>query len=485
MVEAIKRHELYRELGSIVGAKYVSDDYSVLLSYTRDVSTFPPGKPQGVIARPGSVDEVVEIVRLANQTRIPIIPMGGKASISGVPPGQPGRGIIVDMRRMSKVLDIDKENMAVTAQGGITMGELAGKVNEHGYDIHTAGVPHYINTIGGHISGIPGGGFGGYGFCVGFNWHYILGMKVVLPNGKVVDTGTGEGSLSTYRGHAWARSMQGPDIGGMFIGDGGIFGIKVEATVRMFHLPKFQKGGARCFDTLDQAFAAYHELWETDTFLYMQHFANGMILCPEVMEALDPMSKPAWVVYFINIANSQEEVDLKCKITDEVCVKHGGTEASASLLDLTSRFISMVQNTGQMATQGQFPLFELYLARRDALEAYKWSREWIFSNLAKRGIDKSNIPILGGILAAGTGNGMLTIIPMINQNDKELLGIIHELLEEWLELAMRRGYVPEGTQGHESRLKSRQWTPEYYDYILTLKKTLDPNNIMNPGIFFP
>ena len=111
MAVAKKRHELYRELGSIVGPKYVSDNKGVLLSYTRDMSLFPPAKPQGVVVRPGSTQEVVEIVRLANQTRTPLIPMGGKASISGVPKGQPGRGIIVDMRRMDKVIEIDEANM--------------------------------------------------------------------------------------------------------------------------------------------------------------------------------------------------------------------------------------------------------------------------------------------------------------------------------------------------------------------------------------
>ena len=485
MVLAKKRHELYEELGSIVGAKYVSDDYAVLLSYTRDVSTFPPGKPQGAVVRPGSVEEVVELVRLANQTRTPLIPMGGKASISGVPPGQPGRGIIVDMRRMDKVLEIEEENMAVTAQCGITLGELASKVNERGYDIHTAGVPHRINTMGGHISGIPGGGFGGYGFCVGYNLPYILGMKVVLPNGSVVDTGTGEGTLNTYRGHAWAKSQHGPDLGGIFIGDGGIFGIKVEATYRMFHLPKFKRAAARCWDNLDQAFAAYHELWETDTYLYMQPYANGMIFCPEAMALIDPTAEPAWIVYYLNIGNSQEEVDLKTETTDAVCAKHGGWVPSQTVVDMSAAFVSFVQDTGKLATYGQFPLFELMLSRRDILEAYKWSREWIFNTLEKKGADRTKTNIVGGILSAWTGSGMITIIPLFDQSDTELHVKIHETLVEWLEQSMRRGYVIESTQGHESRLKARSWTPEFYNFALTLKKTLDPNNIMNPGVFFP
>ena len=64
MVVTKKHHELYEELGSIVGAKYVSDDYVFLLSYTRDMSPYPPAKPQGVVVRPSSVEEVVELVKL-------------------------------------------------------------------------------------------------------------------------------------------------------------------------------------------------------------------------------------------------------------------------------------------------------------------------------------------------------------------------------------------------------------------------------------
>src|SRR4030042_4159021 len=108
MVVAKKHHELYKELCSIVGAKYVSDDLAVLLPYTKDMSSFPPARPQGAVVRPSCIEEVVDVVRLANQTRTPLIPMGGKASLSGVPPGQPGRGIMVDMRRMDKIIEIVK-----------------------------------------------------------------------------------------------------------------------------------------------------------------------------------------------------------------------------------------------------------------------------------------------------------------------------------------------------------------------------------------
>jgi len=488
MVIAKKHHELYEELGSIVGAKYVSDDYAVLLPYTKDMSSFPPARPQGAVVRPGSVEEVVELVRLANQTRTPLIPMGGKASLSGVPPGQPGRGIIVDMRRMDKVIEIDKVNMAVTAQAGITWGELGGKVNEQGYDVPSAGSPHFVDTIGGHISGQPGAGFGFWGFSVGCNYHYLLGVKVVLPDGTVIDTGTGEGSLNTYRGHTWGRSMHGPDLTGLFTGDGGIFGIKVEATYRMWHLPKFKRGGARCWESLDQAYAALCELWEIDPFLYMQPYGEAMILSPEIIAVALPGTEaelPGWILFFISIGNSEEEVELKHKTTDAVCARHGGIEADPLLIAFTENFVPLVREMSKLGSMGEQPMFELIVSRRDCLEALKWTREYVFNSLRERGFDPTKIPTISGCLPAGTGSGMTTTVPHFDQNDRELSEAIHEMWVEFLEQGMRRGYVIESTQGHESILKARQMRPEFYNWLLTLKKTMDPNNIMNPGVYFP
>ena len=486
MVLAKKHHELRQELGSIVGAKHVSDNRGVLLSYTRDMSLFPPGKLQGIVVRPGSTEEVVEIVRLANQTLTPLIPMGGKASIAGVPPGQPGRGIIIDMTRMDKVINIDEENMAVTAQAGITWGELASRINAKGYDVHTAGMPHYVDTIGGHISGEPGAGFGAYGYSIGWNWHYLLGVKVVLPNGKVVDTGTGEGTLNTYRGSTWARGMHGPDMSGIFIGDGGIFGIKVEATYRMFHLPKFEKAGARCWDTLDEAYKVYQELWEVDPFLYMQPYACGMILSPEFANLITfGQGEPKWIVIFLSIGNTEKEVELKYETTDEICARHGGELADPAILAVTQDFAGFTRGMNMMASMGQIPLFELILPRRNMLECYRWSSDYLYKALEERGIDKSRLPIIAGLSSSGTGTGITSIVPLVDQSDEELCQAMYEIQVEYLEQAIRRGYVPDATQGYQSKLRARQWTPEFYDFVLSFKKTLDPNNIMNPGIYFP
>jgi glycolate oxidase len=480
-----QHHELHSQLASIVSSRYVSDDDFVLLSYTRDASICPAGRPQGIVVRPGSIEEVVDIVRLANQTRTPIVPQGGKASIAGVPPGQPGRGIIVDMKRMDKVLDIDEPNQAVTAQCGISLGELAGILNEKGWDVTTAYMPHYVDTLGGQICGVPGAGFGMYGNCFGYNWHYLLGMKVVLPDATVLDTGTGEGSVTSYRGSTWARGSHGPDLTGLFTGDAGVFGIKVEATYRIFRLPKFQKPGRRVFDTIEQAYEALYPLWEIDPFLYMQPYSVGIIYAPENMKSLcGGKSEDGWSIVFLAIGNTQEEVELKHKVTDEVLEKAGGKAGIAKATEYWFSHLRSVRDMGRLASRGPVPLFELYVSRRDALEAIKWTMEFADKALKERGIGKDEVTHLMTFLPVGPGQGMTSTMIQFDPLNPVLYEKVRDLWTEFLWTAAGRGYIIEGPQGHEARMKSKYWSPEFSNFMMALKKMMDPNNIMNPGLFF-
>src|SRR4030042_2949926 len=108
-------HPLYHDLGGIVGPEYVSDDDFTLEVYSRDTSPLPPNK-QGIVVRPFNTDQVVDIVKLANITKIPIVPSGGRASFYGTPKGLHGKGIVVDMTRINKMINIDVPNLTANAE---------------------------------------------------------------------------------------------------------------------------------------------------------------------------------------------------------------------------------------------------------------------------------------------------------------------------------------------------------------------------------
>lgn len=479
-----KHHSLYKELAAVVGSEYVSDEDFVLRSYTRDISEFP-GKPQGIVVKPGCTEDVVEIVKLANLTRTPVIPMGGKASFSGVPPGQPGRGIIVDMRRMNKIICIDEENQAVTAEAGIMMGELAGRLNEKGWDILTAAQPHYVVTLGGHVSGCVGAGFSVCGFSVGYNWTYVLGLKVVLPNGNVIQTGMGPGTFTSYHGQTWTRALEGPDTTGLFIGDGGIFGIKVEGTYKIFPLPKFRQGACYTFESMDAAYKALRKIMEIDTNFYVQPYLSCFMASPETLNFMTlGMAPKKWTALLLHAGMDEEEVEFKVKRTDKLFTELGGTPGPPAIREFFTEYVNTMRDMGKVGTLGMYSLFEFMASRRDILKCMKFSIDFFEEGLKRKGIGKSEVTALTVFLPCGPNFGMTSIIPLYDPSNRELSKKLFELQKELLDAGASHGFCIEAAQSWESRLKAKYWSPEIYNYLLTVKKTLDPNNIMNPGLFF-
>ena len=161
---------------------------------------------------------------------------GGGSSIYGQPPGVPGKNLLLDMTRMNRILNMNPQGMTVTAEAGIIMSRLQQACNTAGFYLFVPAAPVHTVSLGGWLSGAAGGG--------GIWWE-IISITVVLPDGTVVRTGGGPGT-HVRQTEAYSRVMGGPDFTGMFIGDGGSFGIKTEVTVRLLGLPAGNAGLHPC-----------------------------------------------------------------------------------------------------------------------------------------------------------------------------------------------------------------------------------------------
>ena len=244
--------QLERDLKEVVGPRYVSAARKDLAYYGTDLSLQEVARAD-LVVQPSTTDEVAAIVRLANEQDLAVYPRGGGLSYTlGYTPIAPG-GILLDTSRLDAITEIDTDSMSITAQAGCTWLDLHNALAESGLRMAFWGpLSGEGSTLGGCISNnVVWYGSGRYG-TVGDS---LLGLEVVIPTGDVIRTGSGA-HVSGWRHFRY----YGPDLTGMFVGDCGAFGIKTEATLELIPEPHSHLSMSFDFPTLGDLLAGMAEI---------------------------------------------------------------------------------------------------------------------------------------------------------------------------------------------------------------------------------
>jgi glycolate oxidase len=195
-----------------------------------------------VVVLPGSTEEVSEILKLANRHRIPIVPRAAGTGLNdGAVPLR--KGILLDIKRLDQVLELDDANMTVTIQTGINNQELSRTLKRYGFwwPFDPASFP--VSTVGGNI------GTGAWSLIGGVSGHIpdlVLSMKVVLPTGRIIEVG--ESGARKIR-----KSSTGYRLKDLFIGHQGTLGVVTEATLDMFPRPEAEFPAFFGYDSFEKA----------------------------------------------------------------------------------------------------------------------------------------------------------------------------------------------------------------------------------------
>ncbi len=211
---------LIKNLRNLVGRDAVLSEPDELLVYECDGLPQHKYRPRAVVF-PSSTEATSEVMRLLSRAQVPFTPRGAGTGLSGGALAL-NQGVVIELARMRRILKIDHNNRVAVVQTGV--------VNAH---VSRAGAPfglHYVPdpssnstcTIGGNIAENAGGIH-----CLkyGTTTDHVLGARVVLSNGEVIDLGAGGPEQAGY------------DLLGTFVGSEGTFGIATEATLRLVPIP--------------------------------------------------------------------------------------------------------------------------------------------------------------------------------------------------------------------------------------------------------
>ncbi len=220
--------EVYSKLEKIVGKENISDDPSILIVHSRDQSPFAnlkPTPPEFVVL-PESTEQIQEIMKVSNEYKIPVVVQNTGVNVAGCcVPSEIG-SILVHLRRLNHIIEIDNRNMFATVQPHVNYAELQAETMKKGLWLPAPAAPSTVGIISNML-------YCGMSWCMvkyGYERRAIISMTWVTPEGKLIKTGSP--SLKDL-GHFWWNGP-GPDLKGLLIGSVGELGICTEMTVKLF-----------------------------------------------------------------------------------------------------------------------------------------------------------------------------------------------------------------------------------------------------------
>ncbi len=258
---------LSARFAAIVGEANVSADPAKLQLHSEDIFSRSASSAMLIVA-PGSTAELAQVICQADADGLAIAPRGAGASYTSAYLPAGNAVVSLDMSRMNQILAIDPEAMTVTVQGGCTWAALNAALKPHGLRTPFWGpMSGLVSTIGGGLSQLNAM-FGAARY--GTSSESVVGFAIVLGNGQVLRTGAGlPGEPPFYRHY-------GPDLAGIFCGDGGVFGIKAEITLRLMRIPAQEGYASFAFKTGGDLMRAMAELSRAGVASEMCAFDPGL-----------------------------------------------------------------------------------------------------------------------------------------------------------------------------------------------------------------
>lgn len=240
--------DLKTVLTGIVGDANVRDDRPTLELFSEDI--WAKGQHvAALIAAPGSLDELAQIVAAAHDARVAIAPRGAGMSYTGGYLPADDLTLSLDMTRMNRILRVSPEDMVVTVEAGCTWLQLDEALKPHGLRTPFWGpMSGRYSTIGGGLSQLNAM-FGAARY--GTSSESLVALTVVAGTGEIIRTGARgpDGNTPFYRHF-------GPDYAGFFCGDNGALGVKAEITLRLVPRPPHEDHASFSFKSGQQLLRA-------------------------------------------------------------------------------------------------------------------------------------------------------------------------------------------------------------------------------------
>lgn len=456
----MQRHIL-DELRAIVGDDGLISETEQLRTYECDGLTNFRVMPAAVVL-PRTGEQVQQIVRICHRDRIPFVARGSGTGLSGGALPVPG-SIVISLARLNRILAVDIPNQRVVVEPGVINLHVTQRVAPFGYFYAPDPSSQSVCTIGGNVAENSGGAH-----CLkyGFTVNHVLGLKVVLPDGELVELG---GAVLDQPGY---------DLTGVFVGSEGTLGIATEITLRIVKRPETVQTLLAAFNSTDEAGAAVSAI-----------ISAGIL--PAAIEMMDRLSRDAAeaavhagypaadALLLVELDGPAAEVELLMARVKSICDECGAWEQRLAQSE-AERAIVWKGRKAAFAAMGRISpdyIVQDGVIPRTALPRVLKEIEQLSATAGLR---------VANVFHAGDGN----LHPLVLY-DRSISGQEHvaeQLAFNILKLCVQAGGSITGEHGvgrEKQQFMSQMFAEPDLDTMQLVRCAFDPQHIANPDKIFP
>lgn len=455
----MSKSQVIDALVKAIGKENVITEYEELVCYSFDATADMPSQMPDVVVTPTSTNDVVEILKLANQYKMPVYPRGSGTNLCGDTIPLKG-GIVMRTQKMSKIVEVDADNLVAVVQPGVVINDLNVAVAPFGLIYPPDPGTVATATMGGSVSECSGGL---RGLKYGVTKHYVMGLEVVMIDGTVARFGG-----------KTVKNVTAYDMVKLFTGAEGTLGIITEITVKLIPAPEAKKAMLAYFDKLEDAGNTVTEIVRSK-------------VIPATMEIMDQVT----IRTVENFSKVGLPTDCEALLLIEVDGIPEVVEREAATV------VKVVEkNNGKIkVAKDDKERDGLWTARRAALPALAQMKPTTVLEdatvprsrltdmlVALQNIAKKYDLQIGTFGHAGDGNLHPTILT--DERNTEEMKRVHQAVDEIFKVALELGGTISGEHGigmAKAKYLPMEFGDQGVEVMRKVKRALDPENLLNPG----
>ena len=449
------------ELRHRLGAPRVLDDPAARVAYSYDAS--PLRRLPDVVVFPETTEQVAEVVRVCGRHEVPIFVRGGGTGLAGgsVPAG----GVALVTTRMNRILWVDEANLQMRVQAGVTTAEVHKAARARGLMFPPDPGSAAVCTIGGNIACDAAGS---RAFHYGTTRRYVLGLQVVLADGRVLETGS-----------RTAKNATGLDLTHWFVGSEGLLGIITEATLRLLPAPEASATVQATFDrteAMGQAVLALARSPARPAALELFDRATLQVV-EEYLHAGLPVGAAGMLIALVE--GRREAVARQAEDVAAIFRQWGGLEVRVATQPAEQELLWRARHAVAPAVARIKPtkISEDVCVPVAAVPEFMAEVE----RIARR----FGVTI---VLFGHVGDGNLHPNILCDERDTEEMARVQMAIDELFHTALRLGGTLSGEHG--TGLMKAPYLPHAVSQVnlelqQAVKGLLDPKGLLNPGKVFP